>query len=192
MKKYALYSRVSTSDQNVSLQLREMEAYCVARGWAPIEIFTDEGVSGSKILRPQLNNMMTRVRAGKFTTVVVWRFDRFSRSTTHLLACLEEFRKLDVQFVSVSEQLDTSTPVGRVLFTIIGAFAEFERSVLIERVRSGMAAARAQGRPISRPRLISRLDLHRHRAAGMAPRKIARELGVHPASVRRILRKEVA
>jgi DNA invertase Pin-like site-specific DNA recombinase len=138
MKRAALYGRVSTGEQNEGMQVREMLDSCEQRTWKPTP-FLDHGVSGSKEKRPALDRMMAEVRRGKFDVVMVYKFDRFARSLRHLILALEEFQALGVEFVSVRDQVDTTTAAGRLMFQIIGAFAEFEREVIRERVKSGMA-----------------------------------------------------
>jgi DNA invertase Pin-like site-specific DNA recombinase len=133
----ALYARVSTVDQNCELQLRELRDYCHRREWAIAGEFIDHGVSGAKDSRPELNKLMRSARPREFDVVIVWRFDRFARSVKHLVLALEEFQSLGIGFVSYSEALDTSTPIGKAMFTIIGAMAELERNVIRERVEPG-------------------------------------------------------
>lgn len=151
----ALYARVSTADkgQDPEMQLRELREYCQRRGWDIAGEYTDIGVSGSKDSRPQLNRLMTDAAKRKLGAVVVWRFDRFARSVSHLLRALETFRSLGVEFVSYNEAIDTSTPVGKMTFTVLAAVAELERSLIIERVRAGVRNARAKGKRLGRPRV---------------------------------------
>lgn len=151
----ALYARVSTSDkgQDPQMQLRELREYCQRRGWGIAGEYIDIGVSGSKDSRPELNRLMLDAAKRKFDALVVWRFDRFARSVSHLLRALETFRSLGVEFVSYTEAIDTSTPVGKMTFTVLGAVAELERSLIIERVRAGVRNARAKGKKLGRPRV---------------------------------------
>jgi len=143
MKRAALYARVSTGEQDEGMQIRDMATEAEHRGWEHT-IFPEPGVSGSKEKRPVLDRMMADVRRRKFDVVMVWKFDRFARSLRHLVNALEEFHELGVEFVSVKDQVDTTTAAGRLMFQIIGAFAEFERECIRERVRSGIANARAK------------------------------------------------
>ena len=145
-----LYARVSTGEQNEGMQLREMRELAERRGWAQ-ELFVDAGYSGAKETRPELDRMMGLVRRRKCDVVLVYRFDRFARSTRHLVNALDEFRALGVQFISVHEAIDTTTPVGRMAFQIFAAIAEFERELIRERVKSGMAHAKAKGQHVGRP-----------------------------------------
>jgi DNA invertase Pin-like site-specific DNA recombinase len=149
----ALYSRVSTNtgQQSPEMQLREIREYAHRRGWQVIEEYTDHGVSGSKESRPALNRLMADAHRRLFDTVLVWKLDRFGRSLRHLVNSLAEFEALGIAFVSLRDNLDLTTPSGRLMFQIIGAMAEFERSLIAERVKAGMRNARAKGRQIGRP-----------------------------------------
>jgi len=149
----ALYARVSTanSGQDPTVQTRELEEYCQRRGWRVVGEYVDVGISGAREKRPELDRLMTDAHRRRFDAVVVWKFDRFARSVSHLLRALETFRGLGIEFVSLSEQVDTSTPTGKMVFTVLGAVAELERSLIAERVRAGMRNARAKGKRIGRP-----------------------------------------
>lgn len=149
----AIYARVSTanSGQDPLVQTREMKEYCPRRGWTIVDEYVGVGISGTKETRPELDRLMADAHRRRFDVVVVWRFDRFARSVSHLLRALETFQTLGIEFVSLSEQLDTSTPTGRMVFTVLGAVAELERSLIVERVRAGMRNARAKGKRIRRP-----------------------------------------
>src|ERR1700740_3703661 len=144
----AIYARVSTLNggQDCSMQTRELEEYCQRKGWQIHDCYVDNGVSGKKDSRPQLNRMMQDAHERRFDVVVVWRFDRFARSVSHLLRALETFNSLGVQFVSLSEQVDTSTPTGKMVFTVLGAVAELERSLIAERVRAGLGNGMGKGK----------------------------------------------
>lgn len=159
----AIYGRVSTTQhgQDVGLQLDELRLVAQQRGWQVVGEFVDVGISGSKQSRPALDKLMGSVRAGEVDAVMVWRFDRFARSTQHLLSALDEFRALRVDFLSVRESIDTSTHLGKMVFTLIAAVAEMEKAVLVERVKAGTARARAQGKVLGRPRREVDLDLAR-------------------------------
>ena len=149
----ALYGRVSTINhgQDVGLQTRELSQFAKARGWQIFGEYLDEGISGAKDSRPELNRLMADAHKRRFDVVCVWRFDRFARSVSHLLRALETFKALGIDFVSFSEQMDTSTPAGKMVFTVLGAVAELERSLIVERVRAGMRNALAKGKRIGRP-----------------------------------------
>lgn len=172
----AIYSRVSTvgHGQDPAMQTRELTDYCQRRGWEVFDCYVDSGVSGRKDVRPALNRLMGDAHARRFDVVVCWRFDRFSRSVSHLCRALETFNALGIQFVSLCEQVDTSTPTGKLVFTILGAVAEGERNLIAERVRAGLRNARAKGKRLGRP--TKRVDIDRInalRAAGHSWRSIA-------------------
>ena len=143
MKRVALYARVSTSDQTCDNQLRDLREYCRARGWDQVIEYVDDGVSGTQDRRPALDLMMAAIKSRKVDLVIVAAFDRFGRSTRHLVETLELFRHLGVEFISLREQIDTGSPIGQAIFTIIAAIAELERSLVVERVKAGLRRARA-------------------------------------------------
>ncbi len=147
----ALYLRVSTADQKPDLQYDGLRGYAERAGLDVVRDYCDVAVSGRREGRPKLNALMAAARNREIDCVLVWKFDRFARSTRHLLAALEEFDHLGVRFVSVQDQIDTSSPMGRAMFTIIGAMAELESSLISERVTAGMRAAQARGRHLGRP-----------------------------------------
>ena len=182
----AIYARVSTLNggQDPSMQTRELEEYCQRRGWQIYDYYVDNGVSGKKDSRPQLNRMMQDAHVRRFNVVVVWRFDRFARSVSHLLRALETFNTLDIQFVSLSEQVDTNTPMGKMVFTVLGAVAELERNLIAERVRAGLRHARAKGKRLGRPRkFVDKVEVLSLRTSGISWRAIARTLGVSVGTV---------
>jgi DNA invertase Pin-like site-specific DNA recombinase len=184
--KAAIYARVSTSNhgQDVGMQTRELRQFCEARGWTVAGEYLDEGISGAKDSRPELNTLMADAHRRRFDAVVVWKFDRFARSVSHLLRALETFKALGIEFVSLSEQVDTSTPTGRMIFTVLGAVAELERSLIAERVRAGLRNARAKGKRLGRPRVsVDAARIARLRASGASWPKIAAELGVSVGTV---------
>jgi DNA invertase Pin-like site-specific DNA recombinase len=154
-----LYARVSTKDQSCEMQLRDLRAYCAARQFEVVREYVDVGQSGTKDSRPKLNELMDDARKRTLDQVICWRFDRFARSTSNLLRSLEEFRALGVQFVSYQENLDTSSPLGQAIFTIVSAVAQLERDLICERVNAGIRNARAKGKRFGRPRQY--VDLER-------------------------------
>ncbi len=179
-----IYARVSTSDQNCDMQLRDLREYCERRGWNAME-YVDTSVSGARASREQLDRLMTDARRRKVDVVICWRFDRFARSTKHLLNALEEFQLLGIGFVSHQEAIDTTTPMGKMIFTVISALAEFERSILIERVKAGVAAAKAKGNSCGRPRKVFRRDIAMEmRRLGNSWRKISQILNVPVSTLR--------
>lgn len=147
----ALYLRVSTPDQKPDLQYDGLRRYAARAGLEVVRDYCDVAVSGRREGRPQLSALMTTARYREIDCVLVWKFDRFARSTRHLLAALEEFDHLGIRFISVQDQIDTDSPMGRAMFTIIGAMAELESSLISERVTAGMKAAEARGRHLGRP-----------------------------------------
>ena len=182
----AIYARVSTvnSGQDPAMQTRELKEYCQRRGWEVHDTYVDHGYSGKKDSRPQLNRMMQDAHERRFDVVVVWRFDRFARSVSHLLRALDTFNSLGIQFVSLSEQVDTSTPTGKMVFTVLGAVAELERNLIVERVRAGLRHARSKGKQLGRPKkLIDPVQVRSMRAAGLSWRVIARKLGLSVGTV---------
>lgn len=183
-----LYARVSTGDQNEGMQVREMEEFAKRRGWES-ELFTDAGWSGAKVKRPALDRMMALVRKRQCDAVLVYRFDRFARSTRQLVNALAEFEALGVQFVSLHESIDTTTPMGKFAFTVFAAIAEFERALICDRVKSGVAHARSQGIKLGRRKLdVDHARIATLRAEGLSLRVIAARLGISHASVMRALK----
>ena len=158
----ALYLRVSTHHQKPDLQADGLHCYAVRTGLEVVAEYGDIAVSGGKEGRPQLQALMRAARNHAFDCVLVWKFDRFARSVAHLLQALEEFNYLGIRFISVQDQLDTQSPMGKAMFTIIGAMAELESALISERVKAGMAAARARGRRLGRPatppHLVARIE----------------------------------
>jgi len=145
----ALYARVSTLDQNCDLQLADLRRYAGQR-FSRLCEYVDTGVSGAQRRRPQLDALIKDAHRRVFDVVLVWKFDRFARSLKHLIDSLEEFRSLGIDFVSFTEGIDTTTPSGQLLFHVVGGVAQFERDLIAERVRAGMAHARAMGKRIGR------------------------------------------
>jgi DNA invertase Pin-like site-specific DNA recombinase len=172
----AIYARVSTINggQDPTMQTRELAAYCERRGWVVFDTYVDNGVSGKRDSRPSLNRLLADAHARHFDVVACWRFDRFSRSVSHLCRALETFNALDIQFVSLCEQVDTNTPTGKLVFTILGAVAEGERNLIAERVRAGLRNARAKGKRLGRPTKCVDVDrINSLRGAGHSWRSIA-------------------
>ena len=192
----ALYARVSTADkgQDPRVQTLELQEYCQRRRWSVVGEYVDVGISGTKETRPELDRLMADAHRRRFDAVLCWKFDRFARSVSHLLRALETFRTLGIDFVSFSEQLDTSTPTGKLVFTILGAVAELERSLIVERVRAGMRNARAKGKRIGRPpRTYLSQDARRsiyeaHAMGGTSLRQLATRFGTSIGTVQRCIR----
>ena len=188
-KRAALYMRVSTKGhgQTTETQAVALREYAAHRGFEIVEEYRDEGISGSKDSRPALDHLMKDARARKFDVVIVARFDRFARSVSHLLRALEEFGHLGVDFVSLSESIDTSTPMGKMIFTVLGAVAELERNLIKERVHMGISKARKEGKQLGRPKRIFDREKARTLLQTMSVREAARQLGVSRGVVERAL-----
>ncbi len=187
----ALYARVSTSDQDVQMQVDELRVEAQRRGWKIVGTYTDEGVSGSRERRPQLDRLLAEVRAGKLDVVAVWKLDRLGRSMQHLVQLLDTFKRSGVDFVSLRDAgIDTTSATGTLVTQVLAAFAEYERNIICERTRAGLARARRQGKVLGRPR--NELDL---RAAsilldqGHSVRATASMLGVPRATLARRLKE---
>lgn len=176
----AIYARVSTTDQTCENQLLELHRYIAARGWTATD-YVDQGISGAKDCRPALDTLLADARRRRFDVLVVWRLDRLGRNLRHLVTMLEDVQALGIAFVSLAEGIDATTPAGKLQMHILAAIAEFERARIAERVRAGLARARAQGQRLGRrPHRISGDDLER--VASLSIREAAATLGL-PASV---------
>jgi len=188
--KIAIYARVSTigHGQDSGMQSQDLEEFCQLREFQLVDSYIDEGVSGSKDSRPELNRLMADARKRRFDAVLVWKLDRFGRSLKHLVNALAEFQALGVAFISYKESLDMTTPAGRLMFGVIAAMAEFERDLIRERTKAGVAFARSKGKRIGRPRLaVQTTEITRLRASGHSLRSIGRTLGISEGSVRRLV-----
>src|SRR5262245_56339909 len=186
-KRVATYLRVSTKNhgQNLDTQRLALEEYARNRGFEIVAEYADHGVSGSKDRRPELDRLTRDARARKFDAVLVARFDRFARSTKHLVTALEEFGALGIDFVSLSESVDTSTPMGKMIFTVLSAVAELERNLIRERIVMGLDRARKQKKTLGRPpRIFDRSKALILRHQGKSLREIATELGIGKDTVR--------
>ncbi len=172
------------------MQLNEVRAYCKRRQWEIADEYVDKGISGSKEHRPALDRLLSDCRKRRVDAVVVYRYDRFARSVRQLVNALEEFRSLGIDFVSLHEGVDTSTPNGRLVFGIFASIAEFERELIRDRVRSGLAAAKARGRQLGRPRVaVDESRIAELRAQGRGWKAIAAELGVGVGTILRAARQ---
>jgi len=184
----AIYARVSTANngQDPTMQTRELREYAERRGWTVVGEYVDIGISGTKEKRPELDRLMGDAHRRRFDVVAVWKFDRMARSVSHLLRALETFNSLGIEFVSLSESLDTATPAGRMVFTVLGAVAELERSLTVERVKAGLRNARAKGKRLGRPRVtVDAARIAALRSQGFGWKKIAREMGCGVSTVLR-------
>jgi DNA invertase Pin-like site-specific DNA recombinase len=184
-KKVAIYTRVSsTSDQSTKMQEHELRAYAKRRGWDIYKIYSDEGISGATDRRPALDEMLAACRAGRIDVVAVWKFDRIFRSLTRLLQILEFFKDHQIDFFSATENIDTSQAAGYLVYSVLGAVAAFERSLIGERVRAGLQHARSLGKRLGRPprRILSRkeiAEMRKERLQRNTPfRTLAKEHGV--------------
>jgi len=182
-----LYIRCSTAAQSVDMQRKDLRQYAKQRGFTIVQEYSDEGVSGSKDSRPALNRLMKAARRRVFDAVLVWRFDRFGRSLRHLLNTLEEFEHLGIGFLSYQENIDTTSPTGRVLFSIIGAFGQFEREIIKQRVRAGLMNAVKAGKRLGRPKQRDDQKIFLLRSQGLSIRQIASELSISKGSVQKSL-----
>jgi len=189
MMKAALYGRVSTMNgQHPEMQLADLREFAARRGWEIVREYVDEGVSGSKESRPELNRLMQDARRRQFDIVLVWKVDRFGRSLKHLVNALAELDSCGVAFASLKDNLDLSTPSGRLMFGIIAAMAEFERSLIQERVKAGLNHARRNGKTLGRPRRVVDLDaVARLSAEGHSLRSIASTLNIGYGTARKLL-----
>jgi DNA invertase Pin-like site-specific DNA recombinase len=188
MKTVALYLRVSTLDQHPETQLHDLRAMAHQRGFEIVAEYTDR-ISGTKAKRPGLDELLREARRGQFQVVLVWASDRIARSVRHFLEVLDELNHLNIEYVSFRENLDTGGPLGRAVVIIIGAIAELERNLIVERVRAGMRRARLEGRHIGRrPVDIDRAAVIQERDRGQSLSQIATTHRVSRATVSRIIK----
>jgi DNA invertase Pin-like site-specific DNA recombinase len=189
MKRAALYMRVSTLDQHPETQLHDLRQMAQQRGFEIVREYTDR-ISGAKARRPGLDEMMRNARRGQFDVVLVWASDRIARSVKHFLEVLDELNRLNIEFVSFRESIDTGGPLGRAVVVIIGAIAELERNLIIERVRAGMRRARLEGRHIGRkPLELDHTAILRDRQRGHSLGQLAKSHGISRSTVHRVLRE---
>jgi len=192
VKRAALYMRVSTLDQHPESQLHNLRQMAAQRGYEIVHEYTDR-ISGAKATRPRLDQMMADARRGRFYIVLVWASDRIARSVKHFLDVLDELNRLGIEYVSFRENIDTAGPLGRAIVVIIGAIAELERSLIVERVRAGMRRARLEGQHIGRnPLVLDHAGIQQDRSRGQSLRQIARGHCISTATVQRVLRKPPA
>jgi DNA invertase Pin-like site-specific DNA recombinase len=188
MKRVGIYVRVSTDGQSVANQQRELEAVAQRHGWEVVGVFSDHGVSGTKEQRPALTKLLHAVARKDVDVVAAWSVDRLGRSLQRLLAFLGELKAKGVDLYLHQQGVDTSTPAGKALFQMLGVFAEFERSLIVERVNAGLRRARAQGKHLGRPRvgLDVEAKIHRELAMGRGIKATARKVGVGVGTVQRV------
>src|SRR5580700_2762605 len=191
MKRAALYMRVSTLDQHPETQLLDLRQMAQQRGYQIVEEYTDR-ISGAKAKRPGLDAMMSDARRGRFDVVLVWASDRIARSVRHFLDVLDELNRLNVEFISFREQIDTGGPLGRAVVVIIGAIAELERNLIVERVRAGMRRAKLEGRHIGRKALVlDRTAILRDRQQGQSLGQLAKTHLVSRTTIHRVLGEQM-
>jgi len=187
MKRCGLYLRVSTVDQHPETQLYDLRGLAAQRNFEIVHEYSDK-ISGAKAKRPGLDQLLADARRGKFDVVIVWAFDRIARSTRHFLEVLDELNHINVEFLSFRENVDTGGPLGRAIVVIIGAIAELERNLIVERVRAGMRRARLEGRQIGRrPLDVDRAAVLRDRNSGMSLTAVAKANGISRAMVSKIV-----
>ena len=187
MKRAVLYMRVSSVDQHPETQSHDLRQMAAQRGYEIVNEYTDR-ISGAKAKCPGLGDLMRDARRGKFDVVLVWAPDRIARSVKHFLDVLDELKRLNIEFVSFREQIDTGGPLGRAIVVIIGAIAALERNLIVERVRAGMRRARPEGRHIGRmPLVLDHEAISSDRCQGLSLRQIARCHRISTATVRRVL-----
>jgi DNA invertase Pin-like site-specific DNA recombinase len=187
VKRAAIYARVSTNNgQDPEVQLAEIRQFCMRREWTTVKEYVDKGISGAKERRPALDNLLADCRRRAVDCVVVYRYDRFARSLRQLVNALEEFRALGIDFVSLHEGVDTSTPNGRLVFGIFASIAEFERELICDRVKSGLALAKSRGKCLGRPRVnVDRLRIATLRNEGRSWAEICDVLGISKGTAQR-------
>tara|TARA_B100000315_G_C14447525_1_gene527543 strand:+ start:381 stop:992 length:612 start_codon:yes stop_codon:yes gene_type:complete len=190
--KAAIYCRVSTTDQNTDMQLQDLRKFAKDRGVSIYQEYIDNGISGSIKKRPALDNLMADANKKKFDVILVWRFDRFARSSRHLVEALHAFRHLGIDFISYNENIDTGSPLGEAMFTIVSAMAQLERDIIRERVKAGLKTARNKGTRLGRPRaLVDKEKIIKMQNNGDSVREIAKCMDVSIATISRLLNKKV-
>jgi len=189
-KTAAIYARVSTDKQKVQMQVEELKTYIRKRGFETGQLYIDQGFSGGNLQRPAFGRMLSDAHKRTFDVLVVWKLDRLSRSLKDLITTLETLGSLGIDFISYDNSLDTSTPTGKLVFHVVGSVAEFERDIIRERVRAGLANARRNGVRLGRPSILAKISgkINILQEQGLSKRAIARKLGVGEATVRRALK----
>ena len=189
-KRVALYVRVSTDGQTTANQQRELEAVCERHGWSLVEVFRDQGISGKngREKRPGFDKLLQGVARKDFDIVAAWSLDLLGRSLQHLISFLEELRAKGVDLYLHQQGLDTSTPAGRALFQVMGVFAEFERAMIVERVKAGLKRARSEGKQLGRPRVSEKIEqaIRRELGKGRGIHAVAKTVGVGTGTVQRV------
>ena len=188
-KTAAIYARVSTDKQKVDMQVEELKVYIRKRGFQTGQLYVDQGFTGGNLQRPAFVRMLSDAHKRTFDVLIVWKLDRLSRSLKDLITTLETLGSLGIDFISYDNSLDTSTPTGKLVFHVVGSVAEFERDIIRERVRAGLANARRNGKRLGRPSILAKVSgkIHILKENGLSNRAIARKVGVGEATVRRAL-----
>jgi DNA invertase Pin-like site-specific DNA recombinase len=189
-KRIGIYLRVSTSEQSTELQLREINQFLDARGWQNREIYEDSGLSGANSNRPQLKRLLSDVKQRKIDIVICWKMDRLFRSLKDLIVTLQEFSELGIEFISLKDNVDLSTSSGKLLMHLLGAFAEFERNLIVERVRAGLVNAKAKGKRLGRPIKRNEEEIRTLRTNGLSIRSIAKELKISKSTVQSVVSRK--
>lgn len=192
-QKIAAYVRVSTKDQKEDMQLNDIKNFCRFKGWDNVTFFIDRGESGIKVSRPEFDKMLTRIRNNDFNVVLCWSFDRISRSTLQLISLVQELNKLEIDFISLQQNIDTTTPMGELIFTMFAGLAQFERETIRQRTRAGITVAKANGIHCGRPEKYTdedRNEVMSYYRDNVKPERIARLLGMDRATVFRIIKKK--
>ncbi len=187
MKRCLIYARVSTKQQTTENQLPPLRKFAKDRGWKVVEEFIDHGYSGTTDQRPQLAEVMNLARRRAFDVLLVYALDRFGRSVKHLVNALDEFHSLGIDFCAFNQNIDTTTPAGKLFFTMISGFAEFEAGIIKERVHAGLVRARAEGKRLGRPRTVKvdqREVLTLRKTHSI--RQIATQLGISKSAIHRV------
>lgn len=193
MTRVAVYARVSTKEQSTEGQVAQLTTYCQARGWDDAAVFRDDGISGVRDNRPELDRLRHRMAAGEFDTIVVSKMDRLGRSLGMILRLWDEADAAGVRVIVVDQGIDTSTPAGRLQRNMLAALAEFERELILERTRAGIARARALGRKFGAPRRISEAvarEVRARRSEGESLRMISQRMNIKLGGVRSVLRRD--
>lgn len=193
MTRVAIYARVSTKEQSTGAQVAQLTSYCQARGWPDAAVFRDEGISGVRDNRPELDRLRQRMAAGEFDTIVVSKMDRLGRSLGMILRLWDEADAAGVRVIVIDQGIDTSTPAGRLQRNMLAALAEFERELILERTRAGIARARALGKKFGAPRRISEAvasEVRNRRARGESLRMISQRMNLKLGAVRSVLRRD--
>jgi DNA invertase Pin-like site-specific DNA recombinase len=190
-KHTALYCRTSTNLQSTGLeaQILALKTYCQSQGITNFTVYSDEGISGTKENRPQLNRLMEAVEGGQVSSVIVYSFSRFARSVTHLLEGLKKFDSMSVSFISISENLDTRTSTGRFVFTILAALSAMEREILVDRVKTGLVNARSKGKVLGRPTTVNRAVVAALVSQGLTYREISKLTGASHWIIREVVKE---